>query len=247
MKNFLIKYKSQIIKLSIMLLAVVLISVISMLLMISFGLIYFDDGIQLNMELFESFGNSWYGGIMIIIIQVIVTTLLCFIPGASMTFIILIQSFYDNPFYAFIYAFIGVMLSSFLMYAVGRLGGYKICQKILGEEDTKRSFELLNKKCDVYFPLMMMLPAFPDDALIMIAGTLKMKLNWFIPSVVIGRGIGIATIVFGLAIIPLDKFTTPWHWIGFVLLCIIFVLLVFRLANKFNKFLEKKRSETIDE
>lgn len=243
MKDFFIKYKSQIIKITIMLMALILISVISMLMMMAFGLIYFDDGVQLNLELFDSFKDSWYGGILIIIIQVIVTTLLCFIPGSSMTFIILIQSIYDNPFHAFLYAFIGVMLSSFMMYAVGRLGGYKICEKILGEEDTKKSFELLNKKCDVYFPLMMMFPAFPDDALIMIAGTLKMKLNWFIPSVVIGRGIGIATIVFGLAIIPTEKFTTPWHWIAFILLCLIFVIIIFKLANKFNKFLEKKRNE----
>ena len=46
---------------------------------------------------------------------------------------------------------------------------------------------------------MMMFPIFPDDALVMIAGTLKMKLRWFIPSIVIGRGIGIAAIVFGFS------------------------------------------------
>ena len=75
----------------------------------------------------------------------------------------------------------------------------------------------------------------------MIAGTLKMKLNWFIPSIVFGRGIGIATIVFGLAVIPYDKFTTPWHWIGFILICIIGLAIVFFAAHLFNKYLEKKR------
>jgi uncharacterized membrane protein YdjX (TVP38/TMEM64 family) len=113
---------------------------------------------------------------------------------------------------------------------------------MLGEKDCEKASELLNNKGAVFFPLMMMFPIFPDDALVMIAGTLKMSLKWFIPSIVIGRGIGIAMIVFGLGNIPYDKFTTPWHWIAFVLICAALVVLVLFLAYKFNKFLEKKRT-----
>jgi uncharacterized membrane protein YdjX (TVP38/TMEM64 family) len=94
---------------------------------------------------------------------------------------------------------------------------------------------------------MMMFPIFPDDALVMIAGTLKMSLKWFIPSIVLGRGIGIATIVFGLLSVPFDKLTTPWHWIGFVLLCLIFLIAVFWLAGRFNKFLETRHKDKKDQ
>jgi uncharacterized membrane protein YdjX (TVP38/TMEM64 family) len=90
---------------------------------------------------------------------------------------------------------------------------------------------------------MMMFPVFPDDALVMMAGTIKMSLKWFIPSIVIGRGIGIATITFGLSLIPFDKFTSVWHWVVFVAVCLVLVVLVFLLANKFNKFMERKRNE----
>ncbi len=88
---------------------------------------------------------------------------------------------------------------------------------------------------------MMMFPIFPDDALVMIAGTIKMRLGWFIPSIVIGRGIGIATITFGLSLIPFDKFTSIWHWIAFIATCAVGILLVFTAAIKLNKYMEKRR------
>ena len=70
------------------------------------------------------------------------------------------------------------------MYILGRFGGYKLCVKLLGEEDCNKSLDLLETKSTIFFPLMMLFPVFPDDALVMIAGTIKMKLKWFIPSII---------------------------------------------------------------
>ena len=239
-----IKSKSKIIfKILIIVAAFVAVSLVSALILTAFGIIYFEDGIKLNTELFNSFKTSWYGWIIIILLQVLITTLLSFIPGSSMAFIILIQTLYESPWQAFLITFIGVMLSSSLMYVTGRVGGYAICKKLIGDEDCKKAMELLNNKGDVFFPFMMLFPVFPDDALTMVAGTIKMSLKWFVPSIVIGRGIGIATIIFGLGTIPYDKFTTPWHWIGFITIIAAFIALVFYLAFKFNKFLEKRKQE----
>lgn len=241
MKEFLKRNKKKIINLVLLLVALIVISVVSMLILQAFGIVYYDEGIHLNAELFRSFTNSWYGWFIIIGMQVVITTLLSFIPGTSMAFILMIQAFFEKPWQAFLVAFIGVLLSSLIMYLTGRAGGYKICKKLMGEEDARKASNLLNKNGLVYFPIMMLFPIFPDDALVMIAGTLKMKLNWFVPSIVFGRGIGIATIVFGLAVIPYDKFTTPWHWIGFILICIVGLGIIFFGAHLFNKYLEKKR------
>ena len=241
MGEFLKSKTKLIIKILMILVTFVAVSLISALILMAFGIVYFNDGIKLNMELFHSFKNSWYGWVILILFQVVVTTLLSFIPGASMAFIILIQTLYKTPWQAFLLTFIGVLITSGLTYLTGRVGGYAICKKLLGEEDSKKASELLNDKGVVFFPLMMMFPIFPDDALTMIAGTLKMSLNWFIPSIVIGRGIGIATIIFGLGNIPYDKFTTPWHWIGFVALCLLFITLIFYLAFKLSRYLEKRK------
>ncbi len=232
--------KKKLISIALTLGVLIAISVAALLILEACGVIYYDDeGMALNTDLFDNFINSWYGWVVLILLQVLITSLLCFIPGASMAFILLIQSFFSRPWQAFTVAFIGVLLSSIIMYLIGRVGGYRICEKLLGKEDCRKASDLLNHKGVIYFPLMMMFPVFPDDALVMIAGTLKMSMKWFLPSIVFGRGIGVCTIVFGISGIPYEKFTTPLHWIGFVMTCAILIFAIFFLAYKFNKYLEK--------
>ena len=160
-----------------------------------------------------------------------------------MAFIMLVQAMYANPPLAFFVSFTGVMLSSLMMYLIGRFGGYSLCKKLLGEEDCEKASDLLNNKGTIFFPIMMLFPMFPDDALVMVAGTLKMSLKWFIPSIVVGRGIGVATIIFGLSSIPFDKFTSPWHWVAFIGACAIGIGLIFLGAAKLNKHLQNKKNE----
>ena len=240
-KEKLQKSKEKIKRIMLMLLIFLSISIVSTILLYLCGIIYYEGGIQINRELFIYFSTTWYGCIVIVLAQVIITSLLSFVPGASMAFIILLQSLYEDPVIAFIVAFSGVLLSSLMMYLIGRFGGYNLGKKIIGEEDCEKASDLLNNKGLIFFPLMMMFPVFPDDALVMVAGTLKMSLKWFVPSIVFGRGIGVFTIIFGLSIVPFDKFTTPWHWVGFILLCALFIVAVFTAAIKFNKYMEKKR------
>ena len=244
MKEFVNKRKKLIINILIMLAIIVVFSIVSTLLLSAFGVISFDDGIQFNTSLFDRFRDSWYGWIIFILAQTVLTMFLCAIPGASMAFIILCTNLYPEPWQAFIISFASVMISSTVMYMIGRFGGYKVCEKLLGAEDCEKSLELLRNKGTIYFPLMMMFPIFPDDALVMIAGTLKMKLRWFIPSIVIGRGIGIAAIVFGFSIIPFNEFTTVYDWIVFITVCIFWVIMLFKLAHKFNEKLNNKSKKS---
>ena len=242
MKQFLKKYE-KIVKILLLLLIFVLISVLSTFILSLFGVVYFEGTeLRINQEMFDSFKTSWYGCILIVLIQVAVTSLLSFVPGASMAFIYLLQEMYNNPPLAFLIAFSGVMLSSFMLYVLGRFGGYKLCERLLGKEDCEKASDLLNNRGTIFFPLMMLFPVFPDDALTMVAGTLKMSLKWFVPSIVFGRGIGVATIIFGLGSIPFEKFTTPWHWIIFILICAVGIVTVFFAANKFNKYMQRKKA-----
>ena len=227
-----------------MVIGVVAVSLITFFILMLCNVVYFEDGMKLNIELFEVLKTSWWGSVLFVILQTVLTMLLCVIPGVSMAFIILSEALFPTAWQAFILSFISVMTSSFVMYALGRTGGYKLAIKLLGEKDCEEASKLLRNKGTVYFPLMMMFPIFPDDALIMVAGTMKMSLKWFTPSIVIGRGIGIATIVFGVAIVPFDKFTAWWHWAGFIALCAVGLLLIFYIANKFNKYMEKRSEES---
>ena len=238
------KYKKAAIDLLLLLIVIAAISVITLLLLVLFDIIQINDGIHFSEEVFYSFKTSWYGWIIFSLIMTVLTILLCVIPGASMAFILLTQAIYPVAWEAFVLSVIRVMFCSALMYCIGYFGGYKLCVKFLGEDDCKKALGLLRDKGSVYFPLMMMFPIFPDDALVMIAGTLKMSMNWFIPSIIIGRGIGIATIVFGFSVVPFDSFTTGWHWIFFIAICLVGILAIFFLAHKFNKFLESRRKRS---
>ena len=224
-----------------MLAVVGLVSLIFAIILFAFGVIYFEDGVKLNIELFRQFRDSWYGWCTLIIIQVIFTTLLCFVPGLSMAFILMMQALFTNPWQAFAIAFAGVILSSLIMYLAGRTGGYKLCEKVLGEKDCKKASDLLNHRGTVFFPLMMLFPIFPDDALVMVAGTLRMSLKWFVPSIVVGRGIGVATIIFSTASVLSNSFDYAWQWVLYIGGWTVFIVGVFFAAYKFNKYLDKRR------
>ena len=202
-----------------------------------------DDGIFFNMELFRVYQGSPLGTIAIVLILSILTILLCFIPGLSMAFILLINSLYVNPWAAFGIAFARVMVTSTMLYALGRFGGYNFCKKLLGEADSEKALGLLRDNGTIYFPLMMMFPIFPDDALTMVAGTIKMKLAWFIPSIIIGRGVGTATIIFGIEYLLPDKGSAFYFYDWFILVTVAAFALVcvFYLANKLNKMMALKR------
>lgn len=235
--------KKRALEILIIVLGLIAISTVSIIILSLFDIIYFEDGLKFNEKLFNSFKNSWYGCMMFIIFQTLLTVLLCIVPGVSMAFIILCTKLYDNPWLAFGVSFSSVVISSLVMYITGRFGGYKLCERILGKEDCEKSLDLLTTKSNVFFPLMMLFPAFPDDALVMMAGTIKMKLKWFIPSIILCRGIGILTIVFGFSLIPFEEFTTLYDWIVFITVCIVWIFIIFHFANKLSKKLESKKAD----
>ena len=245
-KSFFAQYRGPILKLLLLLALVVCFSLLIALILRIAGVIYYDDGIQFNAELFDAFKTAWYGCIIYVLLQCIMSTLLCVIPGVSMAFILIGNGIYDHAWQAFVLSFIGVLVTSLFMYSVGRFGGYRLCEKMLGAGDCQKAAELLRNHGTVYFPLMMAFPVFPDDALTMIAGTFKMKLSWFIPSIVLGRGIGVAMITFGFSLIPFNRFTGFYDWAVFITVCAFWVIIIFKLAHRLNMQMEKKRQRAAE-
>ena len=217
---------------------------VSFLILSFFNILSFDGGLVFNTDLFVSFRDAWYGWIIMIVFQIALTIMLCILPGVSMAFIVLCTTLYPEPWEAFLICFISVMIASFVMYLIGRFGGYRVCVKLLGEEDCEKAIQLLEVKSKVYFPLMMLFPAFPDEALTMLAGTLKMKLSWFVPAVVIGRGIGIFSIVYGISLVPFEEFTSLYDWLVLITVCAFWLIIIFYLANKLDKKLESKKAKS---
>ena len=246
MKTIIKKVKENraiILKLLALLAMIAVVSLITLAVLFATNVLYYEGGFKFNSELLSSFTGKWYGFIVLMVIQIVLSILLCAIPGVAMAFVMLsTEVLYANrPIMAFLFSYSCVILASAILYVIGRFGGYKICEKMLGKEDCQKSLELIRTRGTAYFPLMMLFPIFPDDALVMIAGTTKMKLSWFIPSILICRGIGTATIVFSMEIIPFDRFTGPYDWIILITVCFFWVQELFKLANKVDRYFVKKR------
>lgn len=250
MKKFIKKIKDNktiILKLLSMLLALTAISLVTMLVLFATGLLeYGPEGFSFDVHMFDAFKGKWYSLPIFILVQTVLTMLLCAIPGVAMAFVMLSTVIYSgNIWMSFILSYSCVLISSTVLYVIGRVGGYRICEKMLGKEDCEKSLELLRTRGTVYFPIMMLFPLFPDDALVMIAGTTRMKLSWFIPSIVICRGIGVATIIFGLDVIPFSSFAL-YDWIIFITAAFFWIKQMFVVAAKIDKYFEKRRREELE-
>lgn len=233
--------KAIILKLLALLLIIAVISLVTLAILFATKVLYYDEGFVFNEHIFDSFRGKWYGFIIFILIQTVLSMLLCVIPGVAAAFVMFSTVLYPNPWAAFLLSYSCVVISSTVLYIIGRKGGYKICEKILGKEDCDKSLDLLRTRGTVYFPLMMLFPIFPDDALVMIAGTTRMKLSWFIPSILLCRGVGAATIIFGMSIVPFDSFTSIFDWILLVTICFFWIEQLFKLANMVDRYFEKKK------
>lgn len=240
------KYRESIKKLSIFLIACFLVSLLCFFILYGVGVISFEGGIQFNASLFESIKNEWYGYLYFFFLQVLFTTLLCFAPGGSSTFIALGVVLYGPTWQTFLLVFTGVIASSLAMDLLGRFGGAALIRKLFGEEDYNKGMKLIQEKGIVYLPFMYLFPVFPDDLLCCLAGMSKIKLWYHLLIITLCRGIGVATIVFGVSIVPIEQFTSLWDWIVAITVILFWVILAFLFARfldkKLTAYLKKKTS-----
>lgn len=224
------------------------------------GCIYFKDGFHFSLDLFDRFRDRWYSKLIFIAIQILITVLLCFVPGTSAMMIGVAVAIWGSTSVAFLTCFVGVIVSSIAMDLLGRYGGSRIVVRMIGEEEYLSSMAILREKTYTYLPFMYLLPLFPDDALCFCAGTTKIKLWYHLLVIILFRGIGVATIVFGIGIIPYKEWIPfsehiyDWFVCGGVLIAYVALLLKLarmidvKLSNRFRKmgFIKGKIKEEND-
>ena len=232
--------KKKIIKLSVAILIIIAISVALYFILNACGL---TDINKLQSWIKDCGAWAW---LICLLLQIVVSILLCFVPATNMTFIILETILFGATWQTFLLAFSGVILSSVGMDLIGRFGGSKLVAKLVGEEDYKKATELLKTKGQTYIPIFYLFPLFPDDAICCACGVSKINFLYNLICIILCRGIGVATIVFGLSIIPYQSFTTLWEWIIAITICAFWVILCFYVANKVGKYIEKKKGKNED-
>ena len=191
--------------------------------------------------------------IVYIALRVVMTIFLSFMPACSMMFDLLsLATFsYLSPPLIFLICFASVVITSVVMDLIGRFGGNKAIVKILGQEDYDEAKGLVQEKGMVYVPVMYLLPIFPDDAICMVSGATKMNFWVHLLEIILCRGIGCATVIFGVQIIPkeVSSFTSqnPLDYMRIGLLILFYLGLLLYLARRIDKwltsYLKKKESK----
>lgn len=228
----------KILKITIVLVVILLISFGAYGLLQSLGL----TDIKKLQNFIEGFGP--WGIAVFMTINTLTTVLLCFVPAVSMTFITLGVVLYGANVKTFIICFSCVFLSSVLMDLIGRFGGVKAIKKLIGEKDYNEAKDLVKEKGMVYVPFMYLLPIFPDDAICMVCGATKIKFWLHCLYILICRGIGCGTIVFGIDLLPEEvttfTSTNPWDYLRVVAIIIFGLALLLFIARRLDKWLSAK-------
>lgn len=190
--------------------------------------------------------GAW-GPVIFLFLQIICTTLLCFVPASSMSFITIGVLLFGANWKTFLLCFSGVIVSSVLMDLLGRFGLDRVFKKIIGEEDFIKAQELINDYGATYIPLFYLFPLFPDDAICCVAGSSKVNFWFNLGSIIVCRGIGVATIVFGISILPSEvaNFTSKniWDYVEVITILAFWVIVAFYITYRINKIILKKKKK----
>ncbi|MCR4661709.1 MAG: VTT domain-containing protein [Clostridia bacterium] len=198
--------------------------------------------------------GNW-GWIVFLLLQILCTSILCFVPAVSMTFITVGIILFGANWKTFLLCFSGVILASIIMDLIGRFGGSKLIVKLIGQKSYDDALVLIQTKGIVYVPVFYLLPVFPDDAICMICGSLRVKFWIHLIEIFLCRGIGCATIVFGISILPTDLisalktfdtefiFAHLWDYITMITVLIFWIIVLLFVARKIDIYLTNKIHE----
>ena len=190
---------------------------------------------------------GWFGYIIYLLLQIVITTLLCFIPATTFTFTLLSVNIFGVT-TGLILSIIGCWSSSIAMFLVGRYGGVKLVDWLIGEEDRIKAQKLISDRATVLLPVMLTCPFFPDDALCMVAGVTKMNFWYFIIMSLITRSIGItSTTLLGndttINYILSSLNNNIVLWFMLINLLIFDIYVIWKLSGWFESYIRKRREQ----
>lgn len=184
--------------------------------------------------------TGFFGYIIYIIIQVIITTLMTFVPATTFTFTLLATGLFD-PVIGFIVSAIGCFLSSMLMFFIGDKLGEPFVDWLIGKDIRIKTQERVSGRATVLVPFMLACPFFPDDAICMVSGLTKMKYWYFAICALLCRTIGVGVTAFlGGDILNYSSFSIL-DWFLFINIIIIDIVLIWKLSTKVEEIVNKRK------
>lgn len=190
---------------------------------------------------------GWFGYILYVLIQVCMTTLLTFVPATTFTFTLLsVQIF--GTIQGMIISIIACWLSSMVMFIVGKYGGTKLIDWLVGKEDREKAQKMVDGRATVLVPVTLACPFFPDDAICLVSGMTNMNFWYFSIMALFTRSIGIcSTALLGngatLEYIKNALGNNIVLWVMAVNLVLFDIWAVWKGSGKIQEIVNKRRLE----
>lgn len=215
------------------------IGAIACFLMFAFELLFSFDAVKNTI-------NSWIvGDYVLIIIWLLMFIQVCFVPIPAYIILnacVLLSNITLNVTSVSGWVTIGVILSAYISgavvaYFIGYKWGSKAVRWCAGDDESYAKWsDILNTKGKWWYALSVVLPIFPDDLLCIVCGAVRFKFGFFFWSNLIGRGIGLVTMVIALTLL---HYTTsgsgfPWSvlvW-GVVTVLLVVTDIVLRIKER---------------
>lgn len=175
---------------------------------------------------------SW---IVYIIIQVIISTPIFVVPLEDEMWVTVAILLFGAK-QGFVLSVLGMLLTSSLLYLIGRNFGVKIASKIIGEQELKNVQNKFDVKSKLSLPFMYLIPFFPHDALCVVAGLSKMRFIYFFFVTLFLRSIEIFSLCFLTNGFIDWKVLTTFDWLVVANMLLIDVYLM----RKMQVFMENK-------
>lgn len=183
---------------------------------------------------------GFFGYILFILINIVVTTLMTFVPGMTFTFTLIATQLFGTL-AGFIVSAIACFLSSLVKFFIGDKLGEPFVDWLIGKDARLKAQDLVSARATVLVPVMLAFPFFPDDAICMVAGMTKMKYWYFAIVALICRTIGVGVTAFlGGNILDYSSFSLL-DWFLFINIILIDVVLIWKLSTKVEEWINKRK------
>lgn len=189
-----------------------------------------DDFIALRNKL----GDSWVFWLVIALLQIFQVI---FIPISNQIITVPLALIFQisDLWKVFLCSWLSIWFATLILYIIGRFGGKKVLGWLFkDQEQVEKCANFINRGW-VFFPLGMLLPL-PDDIVVILAGTGKMKFYFVAICSLITRAIDVACSVWGIGAL------TRVGWWGWLLLAIGICLLGV-ITYLFYKWDKKQREK----
>ncbi|CDZ75580.1 putative membrane protein [Peptoniphilus sp. ING2-D1G] len=139
-------------------------------------------------------------GILAPLVMIALQALQVVIPVVPLAMGLVVSVLLFGPLKGFIYNYIGISIGSIIAFLIAKKYGVGVLKLLFKEKTVAKYRKIgLTKEFVGFFTLAIFFPLAPDDFLCYLAGTTKMKLETFVPIILLGKPLSLACYTFGLS------------------------------------------------